>query len=115
MTFREKLGHAFAIGGENDRLLDDEVELLKDIAGNINKRGLTAAAIPFLLFNRPLNMVGANTLQMGEFFLTLKPVEEFLMRFMGPKATHERLVRTIEKRCSIDKLIEFLEAHENQG
>jgi hypothetical protein len=115
MTFKEKVCHAFAIGGENDILLDDEVELLNDIADKIHKRGLTAAAIPFLLFNKPLNVIGANMVQMGELVLTLKPVEDFLMRFMGPKATHERLVRTLEKRCSIEKLVEFLEARENQG
>lgn len=115
MTMKEKLGHAFAVGGEADKLLDDEIQLLKDIADNIHKRKLSAAAIPFLLFNKPLNTISANALQMGEFALTLRPVEGFLQRFLGPKATHERLVRTLEKRTSIDKLVEFLEAHMNEG
>lgn len=115
MTLKDKFRHAFAVGGESDRLLDDEVQLLSDIADSIHRRKLTDAAIPFLLFNKPLNMLGANALQMGEIFLTLSPVEVFLKRFLGPNATHERLVRTLEKRNSIDKLVGFLEAHIDEG
>lgn len=110
-TLKEKLSHAFAVGGESDKLLEDEIELLRDIARNIHRRGLSSAAIPFLLFNKPLNMIGANILQMTEFALTLRPFEVFLQRFLGPNATHERLVRTLEKRTSIEKLVGFLEAH----
>ncbi len=110
-SLKDKLRHAFAVGGKSDQLLEDEIELLRDVAKRIHKRKLSAAAIPFLLFHQPLNTVGANLLQMTEFALTLKPVETFLKRFMGPKATHERLVRTLEKRTSIEKLVGFLEAY----
>jgi len=110
-SLRGRLRHAFAIGDEYEaNLEEDEEKLLKDIAHNIHRRGLTAAAIPFLLFNKPLNVLGANFVQMGEIVLTTGPVEGFLRRFLGRSYTHERLVRTLEKRCSIDKLVEYLEA-----
>ena len=109
--FRDKFRHAFAIGEEyEDRLLEDEERLLGDIAKNIHRRGLTVAAIPFLLFNQPLNVVGANLIQMGEIVFTSGPIETFLRRFLGPSYTHELLVRTLEKRCSIERLVELLEA-----
>jgi hypothetical protein len=110
-SLKDELRHAFAVGDEySEKLVEDELSLLSDIAGNIHRRGLTVVAIPFLLFHRPLNVIGANLLQMGEFFLNHAPVEEFLRRFMGPKYTHELLVRTLEKRRAIDHLVELLEA-----
>jgi len=109
--FVNKLKHAFAAGEEyEEKLLEDEERLLKDIAANIHARRLTSAAIPFLLFHKPLNVVGANFVQMGELVFTMGPIETFLRRFLGPSYTHERLVRTLEKRCSIDRLVELLEA-----
>ena len=110
-SLRDRWRHAFAIGNEYDDVLDeDEEKLLDDIAHTIHRRGLTVAAIPFLLFNKPLNIIGANLIQMGEIAFTASPVEAFLKRFLGPNYTHERLVRTLEKRCSIERLVELLEA-----
>ena len=110
-TLREKLRYAFAVGAEYlEELAEDEERLLWDIARNIHRRGLTAAAIPFLLFNKPLNVVGANLVQMGEIIFTMGPVEAFLKRFLGPSYTHELFVRTFEKRISIERLVEHLEA-----
>jgi hypothetical protein len=91
-------------------LAEDEEQLLKDLAERIHARRLTVAAIPFLMLNRPLNVIGANLIQMGEIVLTAGPVEAFLRRFLGPNYTHELLVRTLEKRCAIDRLVEHLEA-----
>jgi len=99
------------VGDEySEKLNEDEMEFLSDIADNIHRRGLTVAAIPFLLFHKPLNVVGSNLLQMGEFFLDNDPVEIFLRRFLGSKYTHELLVKTMEKRRAIDHLVELLEA-----
>jgi len=110
-SMRDKFRHAFAIGDEYEQKLEeDEEELLRDLASNIHRRGLTVAAIPFLLFNKPLNVVGANLVQIGEIAFTMAPVEIFLKRLLGPSYTHERLVRTLEKRCSIERLVELLEA-----
>ena len=115
MTIKSKFRHAFAIGDEFERKLEsDERALLNDIAQRIHSRGLSAAAIPFLLFNKPLNFIGASALQMGEIFLKLGPIEAFLKRFLGPNYTHELLVHTLEKRCSIDVLIELIEEKTDQ-
>ena len=111
-NLKDKFREAFAVGSEyEEKLADDEDQLLKDIAANIHKRRLTAAAIPYIMFNRPLNVLGANMLQMGEIVLATGPVEQFLRRFLGPNYTHELFVRTLEKRCAIDRLVEYLEAH----
>lgn len=111
-SLKDKLRHAFAIGSEYEATLaEDEEGLLRDIALNIHKRKLAAVAIPFLLFHKPLNVIGANVMQMGEVLFTMGSVEGFLRRFLGKNYTHELLVRTLEKRCSIERLVEFLEAH----
>jgi len=108
---KSKLRQAFAVGEEyEEKLLEDEDELLADIAERVHRRRLTAAAIPFLICNRPLNVLGANVLQMGELLFKQAPVEAFLKQFLGPKYHHDLLVRTLEKRCAIDRLIELLEA-----
>jgi len=54
--------------------------------------------------------LGANFLQMGEVVFSAMPVQVFLRKFLGPKYTHELFVRTLEKRCSIERLVELLEA-----
>ncbi len=109
-SLKDRFHHAFAVGDEYEEVLaEDEEQILRDIAQRINKRGMTVAAIPFLLLNKPLNMIGANAMQMGEFIFTAGPIEAFLRRFLGPNYTHELLVRTLEKRCSIERLIELLE------
>lgn len=109
-SLRSRLRHAFAVGDEHgDKLLDDEEELLQSIAQNIHRRGLAVAAIPFLLFHKPLNVVGANIIQMGEIFFQTNTAENYLRKFLGKNYTHQRLVRTLEKRYSIDRLVELLE------
>jgi len=109
-SLKDRLRHAFAVGDEYEEVLaEDEEQLLRDLARRIDKRGMTVVAIPFLFLNKPLNVIGANAIQMGEFIFTAGPVEAFLRRFLGPNYTHELLVRTLEKRCSIERLIELLE------
>ena len=110
-SLKDRLRYAFATGPEfEEKLAEDEDRLLRDIAANIHARKMAVVAIPFLLFNRPLNMIGANAIQMGEVVLTAGPVEQFLRRYIGPTFTHELFVRTLEKRCSIDRLVECLES-----
>jgi hypothetical protein len=108
---KSKLRQAFAVGSEyEEKLLDDEEQLLQDIARNIQRRGLVSVAIPFLLVNKPLNVLGANMVQFGAVVFTAGPVERFLRSFMGSSYTHELFVRTLEKRCSMDRLVEILES-----
>lgn len=110
-NLRDRIRHAFAVGDEYAQKLEaDELALLDEIAGNIHRRGLTVAAIPFLMFNKPLNVLGANFLQMGEMVLTLHSVEQYLRNFIGPSYSHELLVRTLEKRITFDHLVDILEA-----
>ena len=114
-TAMEKFRYAFAIGEQYEPVLEeDEIELLRDIASTIHRRRLTPMAMMLLHINRPLNTLGANMVQMGEVILETGPVTSFLRGFMGPKYTHERLVRTMEKRCSVDKLMELLEELANE-
>lgn len=111
ISFKDKFRHAFAVGEEyEEKLLEDEEQLLDDFAHKINRRGLAVIAIPLLLFHKPLNTIGANFIQMGEYVFTARPVEVFLKRILGDSYSHELLVRTLEKRCSIDRLVELLEA-----
>jgi hypothetical protein len=114
-TLRDKLRFAFCVGSEyEEKLEEDEERLLKDIACNIHKHRMASVAIPLLLLNKPLNVIGANLIQMGEVAFTMGPVETFLRKFLGPSYTHELLVRTLEKRISIEKLVENLEALADQ-
>lgn len=107
---KDRLRHAFAIGDEyEEKLAEDEDRLLRDLAVRIHARRLGAVAIPFLILNKPLNVVGASLLQMGEIVLSLEPIETFLKQFLGPNYTHELLVRTLEKRISIDTLVSYIE------
>jgi hypothetical protein len=109
-TLRDKLRFAFSVGPEyEEKLEEDEERLLSDIASNIHRHRMASAAIPFLLFNKPLNVIGANLVQMGEVVFTSGPVESFLRKFLGPSYSHELLVRTLEKRISIERLVENLE------
>ena len=109
-TFKEKLRHAFAVGDEFEETLEeDEEALLRDIARRIDKRGLSTMVIMFLYPHRQLNLITANLVQMGQWVFEIGPVTAFLRQFLGPNYTHECLVRTMEKRCSVDRLVEILE------
>lgn len=109
-NLKDKLRHAFAVGEEYaESLTEEEERLLDEIASNIYRQRLSAVAIPFLMFHKPLNFVAANFIQMGEIVFTLGPVEGFLRKFLGPSYSHQLLVSTLEKRCSIDRLVEKLE------
>lgn len=110
MNLKDELRHAFSMGSENEQLTEEEERLLDDLADRIHKRGLTTIAIPILIANRPLNVLGANMVQMGEIIFTTGPVENFLKNILGPSYSHKLLVGTLEKRCSIDRLVEKLEA-----
>jgi hypothetical protein len=109
-SLKEKLRHAFAVGDEYDeKLEEDEEMLLRDIAANIHRRRLSSAAIAFLILNKPFNVIGANFLQMGEVLFTSTPIDTYLKKFIGPNYSHELFVRTMEKRCAVDRLVEILE------
>ena len=113
-SLKDKLRHAFAVETEDEELTEDECRLINDIAGKIHSRGLTAAAIPFLEIHKPLNVIGANMVQMGEMIFTTGPVENFLKQFIGKSYSHRVFVSTIEKRKSIELLISRLEELDNQ-
>ncbi len=109
-TFADGVRQAFAVGDEYaDVLDDDEKRLLMEIAENIHKRKMTSVAIPYILFHTPLNLVGANLIQMGELAFKLGPIETYLKKFLGRSYTHELLVRTLEKRCAVEELVGYLE------
>lgn len=108
-SLKDEFKHAFDIGESESLLSDDEEKFLEEIAQRIHAKRLSAAAIPFLLVNRPLNTIGANMIQMGEIVFTAGPVERFLQQILGPSYSHERLVRTMEKRIAIDRLVYYLE------
>jgi hypothetical protein len=108
-SLKDSLRYAFAVDTASGELTADEVKFLEDLAMKIHRRGLTAAAIPFLEFHKPLNIVGANIVQMGEIFLTLGPVEHFLKGVLGNSYSHKLFVSTFEKRLAIECLITKLE------
>ena len=110
MSLKDKIRHAFAVGEEHEVLTDQEDRLICDIADKIHLRGLTAVAIPFLEFHKPLNVIGANMVQMGEIVFTTSAVEGFLRQLLGDSYSHRILVSALEKRVTIDRLVERLEA-----
>ncbi len=102
--FKAWAAHAFAIDEERDGSFDDEERhLVCRFADFVVERRLTTPALMLLESGRPLNFVGSQ-----------------LLAFMSPFATlifasteYDRFVGLLEKRRSVDLLIETIERREN--
>ena len=88
--------HAFAVDPPEDRF-DPEEEMLADkVAAFVVRRKMGAPALMVLETGRPFNFIGS------QFLTFLSP---FLTLIFSP-SEYERFVRFLEKRRSIDILID---------
>lgn len=96
--FKAWLRHAFSTA--EPPLTPQERRSLDDLAADVRRRKLTAAALIAIESSRPLNFVASQSLA-------------FLEPFVAPLLSEGRvteLARALEKRASVDYLIAALEA-----
>lgn len=90
---------------KGDKGLDEqELALVERLADFVIKRGMAEPALMFLETIRPLNFIGSQAMV---FF---RPI---LTTFFSPK-DYERLSQILEKRVSIDILIEEIKKKGNR-
>ena len=98
--FSKEFNHAFSIEKRDDELSDDEdVKLLTKLANGITNRKMSAPAILFLETLRPMSYLGSQAMA---FF---KPFCTMIFR----KTEYEEILKVLEKRESVTKLIQLLE------
>ena len=96
--------HAFAVAGEAGEPSLDARELLERLAGVGVRRGRTTPALMGLETGRPLTFVGSQVLAFaGPFARLVFSADEY-----------DRFVRLLERRESIDLLIDAIVEQENR-
>jgi len=88
---------AFASGGDGTAAADDRY--LRSLAASLRDRRLGAAALLWLASLRPLSFVGSQLLH----------VAAPLLDVVWPGAEVSRLARLLERRESLDRLLDALE------
>lgn len=106
---RSSLRHAFAIddqekGGERG-LTDDELALVRKLADIIIRRKMGVPAALFLESFQPLNFIGSQIM----FFL--RP----FMTFIFSAAEYDKLAHILERRSSIEILIQEIRSAEEDS
>lgn len=104
----DSLRHAFAVeGGDQEASdFDDEERALADrVAAFIVRRRMTAPAVMLIESSKPLNFLGSQ-----------------LLAFLAPYATllfssdeYDRFVRFLEKRSSLDLILDSIAETESRG
>ena len=96
-------GHAFAVDASQEPVRADEEALADRMAQFVVSRRLTTPAMMVLESGRPLNFLGSQALTFLSPFLTLvfRPAE------------CERFIRFLEKRQSIDVILDRIIDREN--
>jgi len=95
--------HAFAVDPPGPAQPDDAQRVLIDrVCGEVVRRRLAAPALLALEMNRPLNYLSAQVLQFFHPFLTV----------LVDPAGYEQFTRFLERRGSIDYLVERIGAIE---
>ncbi len=106
--FCDSLRHAFAIDstGKDGKggLTDDELALLRKLAHTIVRRRMGTPAALFLESFQPINFIGSQAM----FFL--RP----FMTFIFSAAEYDKLAQTLEKRQSIEILIQEIQEAEEE-
>jgi hypothetical protein len=113
--FRAWLRHAFAVEPyDESSLSEEERAVLRRLAQQIERRGLTSAAILWVQSNRHMNWMGSQFLVMFQpLFDLTHPLLNSILRHFGlniPPADYPTLCTAFEKRYSIEYLIQRLEA-----
>ena len=96
--------HAFAVENPAGDFTPQERELVERLARFVAQRRLSGPALVILESGRPLNFVGSQVLAFLAPFLTVifSPVE------------YELFVRLLEKRRSVDLIVEAIVERENE-
>ncbi|MCP4363875.1 MAG: hypothetical protein GY800_01030 [Planctomycetes bacterium] len=106
--FYDSLRHAFAIDstGKDGKggLTDDQLALLRKLAHTIVRRRMGAPARLFLESLQPVNFIGSQAM----FFL--RP----FMTFIFSAAEYDKLAQMLEKRQSIEILIQEIQEAEEE-
>ena len=99
------LAHAFAVDPPGPAQPDEAQRVLIDrVCHEVVRRRLSAPALLALEMSRPLNYLSAQTLQFFQPFLTV----------LVDAAGYEQFARFLERRGSIDYLIERIEGIEGR-
>lgn len=97
----EWLKHAFAVEAPaDDAPTHDQLAIVDLLCHEIRRRRLTPAAVAFLEMSRPLNFVSSQAMH---FF---QPI----LSAVADVATYEQFAKFLERRDSIDIILERLEA-----
>ena len=99
MSIRESLKHAFSVSREEEKLTEEEENLLKKLAEEIAKRKLGIIAITFLESVKYMNYIGSQVM------LFFKPIVETIF----PTRIYADIQKILEKRPSIEYLIKRIE------
>ncbi|OHB74481.1 MAG: hypothetical protein A2Z34_08305 [Planctomycetes bacterium RBG_16_59_8] len=104
MSIKEKLRHAFAVESPEDAISAEDRRILEKVAREVVRRRLTTPALMFLESVRPLNFFGSQAM------VFLQPIAAFVV---SPQEV-ERFALILEKRKSIDTLMEIIEKDDHE-
>lgn len=96
--------HAFAVDPPDDRITEEERALAAKMAAFVVRRQMTTPALMVLEAGRPFNFIGS------QFLTFLSPFVNLI--FSGEE--YSRFVRFLEKRRSVQALIDSLVEAENR-
>ena len=101
--FKEALSHAFSIDDGREDITPDDIALMDKMADFVVRRRLTLPAILLLQSSTGLNFIGSSLMT---FF---RPMLSILFNMKQ----YERFEQLLDKRCSLDLLVERIELREN--
>ena len=96
--------HAFAVDNPEEAWTPEDRELVARLAGFVVRRRMTAPALMVLETGRPLNFIGSQVLAFLAPFMTL----------VFSPAEYDRFVKLLEKRRSVDLLIDAIVEREDR-
>lgn len=102
--FKAWWAHAFAVEGDSGGLDAGDRALVEKVADFVVRRRMSAPALMVLESSRPLNFVGSQVLAFLAPFATL---------IFAP-AEYDRFVRLLERRKSVDWLVEAIAERESR-
>ncbi len=103
-SFRQGLRHAFSLK-EDDALTPEETALIERLAKAVVNRGMASPAILFLESLIPLSYLGSQAMHFMRPFMT----------FLFSKEEYDRLAILLEKRATIELLIEAIKKLEEEN
>ena len=98
-SWRAAWANAFAIDPSAEHFSESDQDLIDRLARFIAERGMTTPALLVLETGRPLNFIGSQVLAFLSPFLTL----------LFSSEDYDRFIRILERRGSIDRLVEAIE------